>query len=123
MDERAEPVPLLRVMIANAMLLSGVYALLGLLAELARQYLPSRLSDHAALVIDSLPARALELLGLMGPLRDALFDGRISNFVVRLAFGVTSFAVIFVLALLVGSLTGLARRLTAKKAGRAGAGE
>jgi hypothetical protein len=122
-EDRPEPVSLLQLMVANAMLLSGLYALLGLVAELGRRFLPSRVMDHASLVLDSLPARALELVGLMGPLRDALFDGRISNFTVRLAFGAASFVVIFVLALLVGAVTGGLRKLHARKVGRAGAGE
>jgi len=113
--------PLLRIMWGNAFLLSLFYLLVGLGVELALRAFPSRFLQRLSLSLDSLPARALDLSGLMEPLRAAYFSGRITESGVRVVFGLTTVAVIFVLALVVGSLMAGVRLMLARRApGRAG---
>ena len=117
------PLPLMRIMGGNAFLLSILYLLVGIGVEGARRVWPSILLQRLSLSLDSLPARALELVGLMGPLRDAYFTGKLSESMVRLAFGVTTIVIIFVLALVVGLFMGTLRGLTVGRRGsRAGPG-
>lgn len=98
--------PLLRIMVGNALLLSIVYLAIGLLVELAYRYRPSVFLKRLSLSLDSLPARALELVGAMEPLSEAYFSGRLTEPWVRLIFGATTIAIIFLLALVVGLLMG-----------------
>ncbi len=104
----------------NAFLLSLIYLLLGLGVEIALRYFPSRFLQRLSLSLDSLPARALELTGAMEPLRAAYFSGRISEMGVRVVFGVTTMVVIFLLAMVVGTLMGGVRTLLARRALREG---
>ncbi|MBZ4418177.1 hypothetical protein [Myxococcus sp. RHSTA-1-4] len=94
--------PLLRIMWGNAFLLSLIYLLVGLLVELAMQRWDRRFLRNLSLSLDSLPARALEMVGALEPLRTAFFNGHISESGVRVIFGLTTVAVIFLLALVVG---------------------
>ncbi|WP_163786100.1 hypothetical protein [Myxococcus vastator] len=112
--------PLLHIMWGNAFLLSLVYLLLGLGVELALRYFPSRFLQRLSLSLDSLPARALELTGAMEPLRAAYFSGRISEVGVRVVFGLTTMVVIFLLAMVVGTVMGGVRTLLARRAPREG---
>jgi hypothetical protein len=103
MSTRAPPrPPLWPVLGGNAFILSVLYLVLGIAVELGRRFHPSRFLQRLSLSLDSLPARALELVGALGPLRDAYLDGRVSELTVRLVFGLTTLVVIFLLALLVG---------------------
>ncbi|MCP3138507.1 hypothetical protein [Pyxidicoccus xibeiensis] len=114
--------PLLRIMWGNAFLLSLLYLLVGVGVEVALRVYPSRFLQRLSLSLDSLPAKALELTGIMEPLREAYFSGRISEFGVRIVFGATTVAVIFVLALVVGTLMGAVRLFVARRAWRRAGG-
>ena len=94
--------PLGSVLGANAFILSVIYLLVGIGVELARRVHPSRFLQRLSLSLDSLPARALDFVGVLGPLREAYLEGRVSELGVRLVFGATTLAVIFLLALAVG---------------------
>jgi hypothetical protein len=104
----------------NAFLLSIIYLVAGILVELARRFYPTRLVQQLSLSLDSLPARALDLVGALEPLRAAYLEGRVSDAQVRLLFGTTTIAVIFMLAfvvgLLVGGLRGYIERRALRKA-------
>ncbi|MBL0692738.1 hypothetical protein JJE73_03820 [Comamonas sp. JC664] len=104
----------------NAFLLSLIYLLLGLGVEIALRYYPLPFLQRLSLSLDSLPARALELTGAMAPLRAAYFSGRISEAGVRVVFGITTMVVIFLLAMVVGTLMGGVRTLLARRAQRQG---
>jgi hypothetical protein len=99
----------MRVMSANAFLLSILYLLVGTLVEGLRRVWPVGFVRRLSLSLDSLPARALELAGVMQPLRDAYFSGRVSEFSVRLVFGFTTVLIIFLLAVVVGLFMGSLR--------------
>ena len=97
---------------SNAFLLSVIYLLVGISVEAVRRVYPTRFIQRLSLSLDSLPARALELVGLMRPLREAYFAGELSEVMVRLAFGVTTLIIIFLLAVVVGVVMGTLRGLT-----------
>ncbi|QRO02847.1 hypothetical protein JRI60_38515 [Archangium violaceum] len=103
----------------NAFLLSVLYLMVGIVVEGARRLWPgSPFLLQFSLSLDSLPARALELVGLMQPLRDAYFNGQISEFRLRLVFGVTTIVIIFLLAVVVGLFMGTLRGLVVRQASR-----
>ncbi len=106
----------------NAFLLSLLYLVVGLGVELALRLVPSRFLQRLSLSLDSLPARALEVVGAMDPLRTAYFSGRITEFGVRIVFGITTVVVIFMLALVVGTLMGGVRLFVARRAWRRAGG-
>ena len=111
---------------SNAFLLTIIYLVLGITVEAVRRVYPTRIVQRLSLTLDSLPARALELVGVMEPLRADYLDGQIPDYQVRLIFGGTTIAVIFVLAfvvgLLVGSLRGYLERRALKKHSHGGPG-
>ena len=98
-------------MFGNATLLSVAYLAIGVVFELARRLHPAGWVMRAALVLDSLPARTLELLGWLEPLRHAYVYGRISETTLRLIFSATTLAIIFLMAVVVGAGMWLVRRL------------
>ena len=112
------PLPLMRIMGGNAFLLSVLYLLVGIVVEGARRVWPSIFLQRLSLSLDSLPARALELVGLMEPLREAYFAQQIRESVVRLVFGVTTIVIIFLLAVVVGVFMGSLRSLMLRRASR-----
>ncbi|WNG49590.1 hypothetical protein F0U60_39810 [Archangium minus] len=112
------PLPLMRIMGGNAFLLSVLYLLVGIVVEGARRLRPSPFLQRLSLSLDSLPARALELTGLMHPLREAYFSGRITEPVLRLVFGATTVVIIFLLAVVVGLFMGTLRGLAMRKGSR-----
>lgn len=108
----------------NAFLLSIIYLVVGIAVEALRRVYPTRFIQRLSLSLDSLPARALELVGVMERLRAGYLHGEIPDYQVRLIFGGTTIIVIFLLAfavgLLVGSLRGYIERRTMRKHGHGG---
>lgn len=102
--ERPPSSPLLQVMWGNAFLLSVLYLLVGIVVESIRRRYRSPFFERLSMALDSLPARALELTHGLEPLREAYFNGRVSDIGVRVIFGAVTVAVIFLLALVVGVL-------------------
>jgi hypothetical protein len=98
-------------MASNALVLSLLYLGVGLTLEATRRLFPSRLFGHLATSLDALPARCLDVVGLLGPLRVAYTQGLVGEVGVRLLFGLTTVGVIFALALAVGTALGLVRIL------------
>jgi hypothetical protein len=100
----------------NAFLLSVMYLVAGISVEAVRRVYPTRFVQRLSLSLDSLPARALELLGVMEPLRTDYLNGRIADYQVRLIFGGTTIAIIFLLAFAVGLLVGSLRSYVERRA-------
>lgn len=95
--------PLLRIMLGNATLLSLVYLGAAVVVDGVRRLYNPRWSERASLAMESLPARVLELLGLMGPLRRGYVYGAMNELTVRMVFGATTILIIFALAIFVGA--------------------
>lgn len=115
-SERQVPYPLLRIMGGNAFLLTIIYLLVGIGVEVARRFYPTRFVQRLSLSLDSLPARALELVGAMEPLRTIYTDGKLSDAQLRLIFGATTIVVIFLLAFVVGIVVGGLRSYIERRA-------
>ncbi len=111
-----QPYPLLRIMASNAFLLSIVYLLVGIAVEAARRLYPSRFVQRLSLSLDSLPARVLDLVGVLDPLRADYLNGKIPDYQVRLIFAGTTIVIIFVLAFVVGMLVGSLRGYVERRA-------
>ncbi len=103
-------------MAGNAFMLSVIYLLVGIAVEVARRVYPSRFVQRLSLSLDSLPARALELIGAMEPLRSLYLDGRVPDYQVRIIFASTTLIIIFLLAVLVGFLVGGVRTYVERRA-------
>jgi hypothetical protein len=116
MTEEAPRVPLAKMMLGNATLLSFAYVALGLAVETIRRLRPIRWVENFAVALDALPARLLELTGLLAPIHEWYAFGRLSPFWLRVIFGVTTIALIFVMAVLVGSGMWLIRRAFRRRA-------
>jgi len=108
-------VPLFRIMIGNAALLSVVYLVLGVVVEILRRVYPAPWVQRATLVLDSLAARTLELLGLMEPLRNAYVYGKINEAGLRLIFSATTVVIIFGMAVVVGAGMWIIQRLISRR--------
>ena len=93
---------LVRTMAANAFLLSAIYLGVGLLLEGLRRLVDWTWVAVVLRALDGLPARTLQLLGLLGPLRDAYLAGEVREGAVRAIFAVTTLGVILTTAAVVG---------------------
>lgn len=98
-------------MVGNASLLSVMYLAAGAIVETLRRLRPAPWLERASLALESLPARALEVLGVMGTLREDYVYGRMSELWIRLIFGGTVVAIIFALAVGLGALMWMVRRV------------
>jgi len=96
--------PIFRISMSNATVLSVAYLLMAMLIEASRRWFPFRWTDRASLTVEWIPARTLDWVGLYEPIRAAVIDDRLPVFWVRVIFGATSVAAIFVIALAVGAL-------------------
>lgn len=115
MSEEAPRFPLVRMMVSNATLLSFMYVALGLIVEVIRRLRPIRSVEKMALALDALPARILELFGMLGPIHEWYAFGRLTPFWLRVIFGVTTILLIFAMAVLVGGGMWLLRRAWTRK--------
>ncbi|HEY8212088.1 MAG TPA: hypothetical protein VIG99_31615 [Myxococcaceae bacterium] len=114
-----ERFPLLQIMLGNSFLLSALYLCAGLLVECLRRLHPSEAVVRTSTALDRLPAGVLEALGLLGPLRDSYLQNGVGEITLRLVFGLTTVALIFTLAIMVGTGMWVAMQIQARR--RAGA--
>jgi len=115
-----ERFPLLQIMLGNSFLLSAIYLGSGLLVECLRQLHPTEAVVRMSIAMDRLPAGVLEAVGLLGPIREAYLHEQIGPGMLRVVFGLTTVALIFALALLVGFGMWGAMQLQRRRAGRVG---
>ncbi len=105
----------LQVVAGNALALSALYLAIGVMVEALRVQAPSTAVLRVSYALDALPARVLERLGLLAPLKEAYTDGRIGESMVRLVFGATAVGFVFVLALALAAATLLVRELLVRR--------
>ena len=114
-----ERFPLVQIMLGNSFLLSGIYLSCGLLVECLRRIHPSETVVRTSIALDRLPAGVLEVLGLLGPIREAYLQNNIGEMTLRVVFGLTTVALIFTLAIMVGTGMWVAMLIQARRrAGR-----
>jgi hypothetical protein len=94
--------PIFRISIYNATLLSGAYLLIATVLEVIRRLFTVRWAETACLEMEKFPARTLDLVGLLDPLRRFYAWGKITDWQVRVIFGATTITLIFLLAMMVG---------------------
>ena len=95
-------VPVVRISLSNATVLSVFYLGIAIALEGVRRLFGFRWAERACLAMEAFPVRALELLGLMEPLKRAYAWDQLSPVQVRLLLGLTTVLLIFVLAMAVG---------------------
>lgn len=95
-------VPVFRISLNNATLLSGLYLVVAVVTELVRRQWNPRWLERVSLSLEAFPARTLELLGLFEPIRNAWVEGRLSQLEVRFIYAATTVGVIFTLGFAVG---------------------
>jgi len=105
----------LRVVAGNALALSALYLAIGVVVEGLRVTAPSTAVLRVSYALDALPARVLERLKLLTPLKEAYTDGRIGESMVRLVFGATAVGFVFVLALGLAAATLLVREIVLRR--------
>ncbi|MFZ5441522.1 MAG: hypothetical protein ACOZQL_16060 [Myxococcota bacterium] len=113
--QRPPPIPVFRISLANATLLSGLYLLVAVSVEVIRRVWNPRWVDHLALALEAFPARTLALLGLFEPIRRAFSEQKIGSLEVRLIYGLTTVGVIFTLGLLVGVVMWIIARAASRR--------
>lgn len=116
-------VPIFRISLANATLLTGVYLAVAVVVNLVRRQWTPRWAELLAEHLEDFPARTLKLVGLFDPLRQAYLDGQVSHFAVRCAMGLTVAVVIYATALLVGCLMWAVRAVWLWKQARDGSAD
>ena len=94
--------PIFRISVYNATLLSGTYLLIATVLEVIRRNFTARWAEKGCLEMEKFPARTLDLIGLLDPLKRAYAWGDVSDWQVRVVFGLTTIVLIFILAMLVG---------------------
>jgi len=109
------PKRFLKVVAGNALALSALYLAIGVVVEGLRVQFPSTAVLRVSYALDALPARVLDRLRLLGPLKEAYTDGRIGESMVRLVFGVTAVGFVFVLALGLAAMTLLVREIVLRR--------
>ena len=102
-------VPIFRISMANATVLSVAYLLMALVVDASRAWFPFYWTERASFTVEWIPSRTLDWLGLLEPMKRAVLDDRLTNFEARLILGLTSIAGIFAIALAVGTVMWLAR--------------
>jgi hypothetical protein len=102
-------VPIFRISMANATVLSVAYLLMALVIDASRAWFPFYWTERASFTVEWIPSRTLDWLGLLEPMKAAVMDDKLSNFQARLILGVTSIAGIFAIALGVGTMMWLVR--------------
>ncbi len=107
-------VPVFKISLTNASILSGLYLLIAVLVELVRRAWNPRWIERVSLSLEAFPARTLELFGLFEPLRRAWVEERIGQLGVRFIYGLTTVTVIFTLGMAVGAVMWLISRVAAK---------
>jgi hypothetical protein len=113
-DTHPVAVPIFRISLANATVLSVAYLLMALVVDASRRWLPFYWTERASFTVEWIPSRTLDWFGLLEPMRNAVLDDRLSNFEARLILGVTSVVGIFAIAVVVGTLMWLGRAVLAR---------
>ena len=109
-------VPVFKISLTNASILSGLYLFVAVVVELVRRAWNPRWIEQVSLSLEAFPARTLELFGLFEPLRRAWVEDRISQLGVRFIYGFTTIAVIFTLGMAVGAVMWLISKFAARRA-------
>ena len=103
------PIPIFRISLANANVVSAAYLLMSVLLEVSRRWFPFEWTERASQTCRWIPSRTLDLIGLFDPLRDAVVNDQLSIMSARILLGLTSVTLIFGIAMTVGALMWLGR--------------
>jgi hypothetical protein len=114
------PAPIFRISLGNATLLSVLYLVVAIGSDIARRVFTWRWTELVSEHLEEFPARTLRWVGLFGPLRSAYLEGLVGPLMVRVVLGLTMVALIYLLAMAVGTLMWVARWAWEKTQARPG---
>jgi len=97
-------VPVFKISLNNATLLSGMYLVIAAATEVIRRQWNPRWIERVSLSLEAFPSRTLDLLGLFEPLRLSWAHGELSLLQVRMIYAGTTVAIIFALGFGVGAV-------------------
>jgi hypothetical protein len=97
------PLEVFRISLTNASMLSALYLMTAVVVEGVRRTWNPRWAERLSLALEAFPARTLEVLGLLEPLRQAWLSHTVTDLGVRVVYGATTVALIFTLGLTVGA--------------------
>lgn len=106
---------LLKVMVENAITMSVLYLGTAALLEALRRVHSNTFLEAITRDFERVPARVLDVVGLLAPLRNTYVYGGMSELALRGVFGVTMVATIFVMAVVVGSVLWAVLRLIERR--------
>src|SRR5262245_54864345 len=106
-------VPVMKISLTNATMLSVVYLAIAATVDLARQATDLLWLERVSLSMESFPARMLNVVGLYAPMHTAWGRGELSTLQVRMIYGATVVVLIFVLGALVGGAMKIVQALSA----------
>lgn len=101
-EKALSPIDALKLSLKNATVLSALYLVAGSVVELARRLGNFRWAEKLSLAFEAFPARTLDLVGLFQPMRTAWASDHLTGSQVRLIYGGTTVAIIFVIGTVVG---------------------
>ncbi len=104
-------VPVFKISLNNATLLSGAYLVIAAATEVIRRQWNPRWIERVSLSLEAFPARTLDLLGLFEPLRISWMNSQLSVTQVRLIYAGTTVGIIFALGFGVGAVMWLIAKL------------
>lgn len=114
-EPTSTPVPVFRISMANAALLSTLYLSAAVVVELIRRLWNPRWVDHASYSLEAFPARTLELFGLFKPIHEAYLRNELEAIHVRFIYGFVTVGIIFTLGAIVGGLMTLIAKLASRQ--------
>ena len=114
----ANNIPVFKISLTNASILSGLYLGIGVLVELMRRVWNPRWLEQVSLSLEAFPARTLALFGLFEPLQRAYVQGDLDPTGVRFIYGITTIIVIFTLGMMVGLLMWIISKVAAGPASK-----
>lgn len=108
---QSQAVPVFKISLTNAALLSTLYLAVASLVEIMRRVWNPRWVDRVSFSLEAFPARTLELFGLFQPLHEAYLKDEISPLGVRFIYGFVTIGIIFTLGGFVGAMMALIARV------------
>lgn len=100
----ATAIPVFRISLTNATLLSGGYLLVGAVTEFIRRKWNPRWADQLAWSMEAFPAGILRSIGALTPLREAYARGALHETHVRLIYAASVVVTVYAIGLGVGAL-------------------
>lgn len=109
------PIPVFRISVSNATILSVGYLVVGAGIELVRRLWNPRWAEQVSWSMEAFPAGILRTLGALQPLRESYANGVLAETHVRLIYAAAVVVTVYGIGLGVGGLMWLVMRLRPRR--------